>query len=477
MAETFYWHDYETFGSDPVRDRASQFAGIRTDLDFNIIGDPLTLYCQPARDMLPHPEACLITGITPQEAEAKGVPEAEFIARIHQELAAPQTCTVGYNSIRFDDEVTRHTLYRNFYDAYAREWQNGNSRWDLIDLVRICRALRPEGIEWPDHKDGSPSFKLEDITKANGLSHEAAHDALSDVQATIGLAKLIKEKQPKLFDYIFQLRNKRKVLELLNVVEKKPVLHTSAMFSADRFCTTLVMPLAMHPSNKNGVITYDLSVDPQALLELSADEIRQRLFTATADLPEGVERIALKTIHINRCPVLATTKLLDDKIAERIKLPLAAARNHYKTLLNAPGLSEKLREVFLNSDLPKQTDPDYMLYSGGFFNTNDKQVMSQIRSSSAEELREHSFHFEDERLDEMLFRYRARNYPDSLTDEEQGLWEEYRFERLTSSEGGANISMDKFHQLIEEKRAEADVSERDKAILNSLLQYGDELLV
>ena len=206
MATTLYWHDYETFGVDARRDRPAQFAGLRTDEELNEIGEPLNIYCKPALDVLPHPEACLITGITPQLADARGVLEPEFIARIHAEFAQPGTCGVGYNSLRFDDEVTRHTLYRNFYDPYAREWQNGNSRWDLIDLVRMTYALRPEGIEWPLKDDGKPSFRLENLATANNIGHESAHDALSDVRATIGVARLIRNRQPRLYDWLFQLR-------------------------------------------------------------------------------------------------------------------------------------------------------------------------------------------------------------------------------------------------------------------------------
>ncbi|RLA45884.1 MAG: exodeoxyribonuclease I, partial [Gammaproteobacteria bacterium] len=198
---TFYWHDYETFGVDPSRDRPVQFAGLRTDVDLNVIGEPLVIFARPANDFLPHPQACLVTGISPQQALAEGLPECEFIRRIHEELARPGTCSVGYNSLRFDDEVTRYTLYRNFYDPYAREWQNGNSRWDIIDMVRATCALRPAGIEWPLREDGLPSFRLEDLTSANGISHEAVHDALSDVHATIALARLVKERQPRLYDY------------------------------------------------------------------------------------------------------------------------------------------------------------------------------------------------------------------------------------------------------------------------------------
>ncbi len=473
---SFYWHDYETFGADPARDRPSQFAGIRTDVNFNIIGEPLVIFCKPSADVLPHPEACLITGITPQQAFKEGVPECEFIGRIHAELSQPDTCAVGYNSIRFDDEVTRNTLYRNFYDPYAREWQNGNSRWDIIDMVRVCRALRPEGINWPDHEDGSPSFKLEHITAANGISHEAAHDALSDVHATIAVARLVKEKQPKLFEYLFKLRNKREVAALLDVVNKKPVLHTSGMISSNRLCTSLFMPLASHPTNKNAVICYDLNINPEPLIALEAEEIQRRLYTPALELGEGIERIPLKAIHTNRCPVVATSNLLNDEVAKRIDLDLSSARRHYQQLQAATGIEEKLAKVFSANEFPEQTDPDLMLYGGGFFSDNDKNTCAKVRGSTADELRDHSYYFEDRRLPEMLFRYRARNFPDSLTEEEAMLWQEYCYQRLTEPDGGGSLVMEEYLRIIEEKLSQESLPEKHQVILEQLLEYSDLLL-
>ena len=236
---SIYWHDYETFGAHPKTDRPSQFAGIRTDFDLNIISEPLMIYAKPADDFFPEPDACLVTGITPQKALNDGLPESEFMHNILTEFSQANTCVAGYNSIRFDDEVTRYSLYRNLYPAYDREWQNGNSRWDIIDLVRVTHALRPDGIHWPKHENGKPSYRLEDLTRENNLNHEAAHDALSDVLATIAVAKLIKEKQPALYDYYFKNRQKRSVMKLLDLENKKPVLHTSSMFSTDYYCTEI----------------------------------------------------------------------------------------------------------------------------------------------------------------------------------------------------------------------------------------------
>ncbi|HEY5790442.1 MAG TPA: exodeoxyribonuclease I, partial [Gammaproteobacteria bacterium] len=288
---SFYWHDYETSGLDPARDRPLQFAGLRTDLELNPLGEPLTLFCRPAADLLPSPEACLVTGITPQRADAEGVCEAEFIARVHAELARPGTCALGYNTLRFDDEVTRHTLYRNLYDPYAREWRDGNSRWDLVDVTRATAALRPDGISWPTHEDGTPSFRLEQLTAANGLEHGAAHDALADVRGTLALARLLRARQPRLWDYLLELRRKQAVWRLLDLRGMTPLVHVSGRYPASRGCLAVVVPVARHPVNDNAVIVYDLAADPAAFDGLDAAAIAARVFSRADALPDGVARI------------------------------------------------------------------------------------------------------------------------------------------------------------------------------------------
>lgn len=481
MSETFYWHDYETFGADPSRDRPVQFAGLRTDFDLNPIGEPLVVFARPANDFLPHPQACLVTGISPQSALERGVPECEFIARIERELARPGTCGVGYNSLRFDDEVTRHTLYRNFHDPYGREWQNGNSRWDIIDLLRTANALRPDGIEWPLREDGLPSFRLEDLTAANAIGHESAHDALSDVYATIAVASLVKERQPRLYAYVQGHRDKRSALSLLDVASMKPVLHVSGMFGAQRHNIALIAPLAVHPTNRNELICYDLSVDPTPLLELSPEQLGKLLFTRNVDMPEGSERPGLKSVHINRCPVLVTAKMADPATAERLGISGALCRKHLAALRgfrarDEKGFIGKIQAIVTGRSFEPVTDPDRMLYSGGFFSERDKQVMTEVRASSPEELATASYPFEDGRLPEMLFRYRARNYPASLSAEQQGLWEEYRFHRLTEPAGGASICMEEFQATIEELLAGDTLSAAQQQLMQQLQEYGDSLL-
>ena len=426
---TFYFHDYETFGTSPALDWPAQFAGIRTDAELNEIGTPLNIFCQLPEDHLPNPIACLVTGLTPQTVNEKGLIEPEFIRRIHRELIVPGTCALGYNSLRFDDEVTRNILYRNFYDPYAREWQNGNSRWDLIDMVRMSAALRPEGIEWPLREDGHKSFRLEEITAANGLDHGSAHDALSDVRATIALARLIRERQPKLFQFCLSHRSKHEVAKQLQ--RNTMVVHVSGMFGAHRHNLSVVLPLIDHPVNSNGVVVYDLTVDPAPLLQLSVEEIRHRLFTPISQLEAGQERIALKTVHINKCPIIAPLNVLRAQDQERLELDLARCEIHRNQLLADDRLKAKLKAVFAGSAKSQPTDPDEMIYSGGFFAPADRSAMQRIVTAEPTQLPHLGLSFSDKRLDEMLFRFRARHYGQTLDDEEQQLWQNYCKARLS----------------------------------------------
>ena len=477
--DTFYWHDYETWGTDPRRDRPAQFAGQRTDTDLNPVGDPLVLYCRPADDCLPQPEACLITGITPQRAAAQGVPEADLAAAVASELGRPGTCGAGYNSMRFDDEVTRHLLYRNLYDPYAREWQNGNSRWDLIDALRLAHALRSDGIEWPraegEAENGAVSFRLERLTAANGIEHRGAHDALADVRATIALARLLKTCQPRLFDYTLGLRDKRRVEELL--APREPLLHVSARYPAAMGCIAPVLPVARHPTVGNGVIVFDLRRDPEALLDLDAEAIRVRLFTPVADLPDGLERIPLKTVHVNRAPVLAPMATLTAQAAERWAIdPALVARHAARLKAAAKDVEAKVCAVHAERDLVPETDPDLMLYSGGFFSNADRRELDRARAMTPEALAGAHLRFQDPRLPQMLLRYRARNWPHTLSRDERRAWDDDRRRRLTQAGAAGSLTLDAYRKALSNLAASCAGSPEREAILGELGAWADGLL-
>ena len=473
---SFLWHDYETFGTHPALDRPAQFAALRTDAQLQELGEPLSIFCKPASDMLPHPGACLVTRITPQRAASAGCIEAEFAQAIHAQMMEPGSCCVGYNSLRFDDEFTRHLFYRNFYDPYEREYRNGNSRFDLIDLARMCFALRPQGVQWPEHEAGIPSFRLEELTAANGIDHSGAHDALADVRATIALARRLRLAQPRLWDWGLSMREQKAAIRLLDTGDPKPLVHTSSRYPASRGCTTLVLALAKVPDRPKSVIVIDLMFDPQALLDLDADAIADRLFTPAADLPEDVERIPLKAVHSNKVPMLAPQAVLQDVDTARIGLdPQRCARHAERLRPHLAELRSRLMEVFAPPPPDLLGDPETRLYSGGFLPDADRALMRQIPGASPELLAKQSWPFKDARLKELLFRYRARNYPDSLDAAETQRWEHERRQRLLKPRTPAQLSFAQFHDELAEARRTHVGDGRAQALLDALQAWAEAL--
>jgi len=468
---SFFWHDYETFGRVPRRDRPAQFAGLRTDAQLNEIGEPVMIHCRPPLDALPDPESCLLTGITPQQCAAEGLPEHDFAARIEQVLAEPGTVGVGYNTLRFDDEVTRHLFWRNLIDPYAREWQNGCGRWDLLDAVRCAFALRPEGIEWPRHEDGRTSFKLEHLTAANGLAHEAAHDALSDVRATVALARLLRQRQPRLFDFCLSLRKKDAVWQQIGI--DRPFLHVSGMYPVERGCLAVVWPLAPHPTNKNELIVWDLASDPAQLHGLGAEAIRARLFVRESELPEGVTRLPIKSIHINKSPVvIGKLETLSGDQAERWGLDVAAALARVPAAREASSrLADHWAAVYARPAPDSSPDVDEDLY-GGFIGPNDRRALERLRQLDAQALATRLTAFEDHRLDELLFRYRARNFPESLQPDEQERWRAHCIDRLHHGTSGG-LTLARYLERIDELSETAD--ERGQQILGELVDWAEQI--
>lgn len=488
---SFLWHDYETYGTHPAVDRPCQFAALRTDADLNPVGDPVVLYCAPANDVLPHPAACLITGITPQEAQRKGRIEVEFARQIQTLMTEPGTCSTGYNSLRFDDEVTRNLFYRNLLEPYEREWKNGNSRWDLINLARMCYALRPAGIEWPmvDVPGGNtegqdiaasvsqrPSFRLEDLARANGIEHEDAHDALSDVRATIALAGLIRKAQPRLFEWSLTMRDKAHASKLLNPGAPTPIVHTSGRIPASRGCTSLVLPVAQHPDNAKSVIVFDLMGDAASLVESDAARIRDLVFTPAADLPDDIERLPLKAVKWNAVPMVAPAGVLDGVDLDRIGLDHARCeRNRELIMRHLDPVRREVREAFRVEHDDSFRDPDLALYGGGFFDAHDRELMQSVHQYTPEEIAKESWPFHDTRLPLMLLRLRARNWPDSLTQSEYDDWQVDRIHRLTQAADSGFYGIQAFNEELRMAREDCAGKPKSLRILDALESWSTEL--
>lgn len=467
MSSSIFWHDYETTGINPRCDRPLQVAGVRTDLELNEIEAPVNLFCRPSDDILPHPAACLITGITPAQLARDGLAEADFMTRVHAELALPGTCGAGYNTLRFDDEVTRYSLYRNFFDPYAREWQGGNSRWDLIDVVRTAYALRPEGIEWPRGEGGQVSLRLELLSAANGIHHGQAHEALSDVRATIALARLIRQKQPRLYEWLFELRSKHKVLDQVRLLQ--PMVHISGRFSAARNYLGVVLPLAWHPGNRNALIVCDLHQDIAPLLTEDSEVLRQRLYMRREEMPDGQLPVPLKLLHVNRCPVVAPLSVVRKEDQQRLGLDMSELLRRGEQLIVAREQWEnKLASIYEGKDFAASEDPEQQLYDG-FFGDRDRRLSEQVRQVDPQQLAGGQWMFDDPRLTELLFRYRARNFPASLSEMEREQWRTFCQQRLKDEAMGAPLTLAAFETALAEAMGSADGGRR--ALLEEWQDY------
>ena len=431
MAQTFFFYDLETSGLDARHSRIMQFAGIRTDLELNPIGDPYNILVKLNDDTLPSPEALMVTGITPQQTHADGITEAEFARLLNEEICTPDTITVGFNNIRFDDEFMRHLFWRTFHDPYEWSWKEGRSRWDLLDVVRMTRALRPDGIVWPV-VDGKATNRLELLTKENGIDHFKAHDALSDVEALIAVTKLIKTKQPQLYSYLLEMRDKKKVKQLINLDDKKPFVYTSGRYDATHDKTTVAFPLT---TGKNGnVVVYDLRHDPSQFVDLSMSDLKKKLFAPWEERKkEDFVALPVKELQYNRAPAVAPVGVLEQENGwGRIHLDKETVEKHKAVLLRAPHFAENIRELFENrAEFKKSPHAEAQLYDG-FVGDRDRLRIETVRNASERELADFLPEFSDERLEQLLLRYKARNYPKSLSEDEAAAWEVWRSEHVTA---------------------------------------------
>ena len=449
--QTFFFYDLETSGLNPREDRPMQFAGIRTDLNLKQIGDPINVLIKLSEDTLPSPHAIMVTKITPQSTLTDGFTEAEFCKYVMDESFTPGTIAVGYNSVRFDDEFMRHTFWRNFYDPYEWQWAEGRSKWDLLDVVRMTRALRPEGINWPFTEDGKATNRLELITKENDISHEHAHDALSDVEALISVTRLIKEKQPQLYDWLFKMRDKKAVQKLINLEKPTPFVYSSGRYSSEFEKTTVAYPIA--PAKNGNVLVFDLR---QNLDELLAQE--EPKFFPT-----------VKELRYNHCPAVAPLGVLGHGNGwNKIKLDQATVDKNLKALQAHPDFIERMRTENENrDDFPPAIDSESALYNG-FLDNSDKTRCAAVRRATIDELADFHPDFHDSRLPELLLHYKARNFEKSLSESEHKKWEEYRIARIKSRQ---NSYIKAIQDIAAQSDADTYILEELQLWYQSLLPY------
>lgn len=434
MDQTFLFYDLETTGKDPSRDRIMQFAAQRTSMNLKPIGDPIDIKVRLTDDVLPSPGAALVTGLTPQQT-ADGMSELELSRFVQREVFTPGTIVVGFNNVSFDDNFMRFLFWRNFYDPYEWAWKDGRSRWDLLDVTRMVRAIRPEGIKWPNNTDGSPCNKLEAIAEANGLTHHQAHDGLSDVIALIELAQLIKRAQPKMFTYLLAMRDKNRVADLVNLSQPDPFVYTTTRYGNNHHYTSVACAIAEGNTN-NAVLTYNLRYDPTPWLRFSAKELAELRFTSYEDLDKrGLPAFPFTTLTTNQCPAVAPLSVLEAEDGwQRLALNPDTVKHNMQILQKNPGLIDEVKAAYQSEPYPAiDKDAEQRLYDG-FLNDADRQTVTNVRQADEAKLAMWSPYFHDERLPELYLHYKARNYPESLSQVELEEWKKYVSHKLTLEE-------------------------------------------
>ena len=517
------WYDLETTGIDPRWHRILQFACQKTTKDLTPIGDPISFQVRLAPDVLPDPAACCLTGFTPQAVNEEGVTELEAMHRIYELFIAPGTCVVGFNSVRFDDEFVRYGFYRNFLPVYLREFQHGNSRWDLLDLCRASAALRPEGMEWPE-REGKPVYNLGALASANGLDTTGSHDAGKDVELTIALARLLRKNNEKLYDFAFGLRRRNEVERLLRAPDELFVL-VSGGLPRERMCLGLVMPMGRSPK-KNTRMVVDLCADVSCLVEWSDDRLAEVWWN-----PDGDDRLPVRPLQINKCPFIAPVSVLRPQDIDRLSLDMAEVEARRKFLIKHKALVEKriatlfrtevepegkdkraggkggkgrnkrprfakgaernynglvapdgtfLTKTDTNGAKPKapavSKDVEAQLYQR-FINDRDQSEALRIAQALRAAQKPGKVNLQDRRLRELLGRLKARNdLTEQMNDQERREWRGYLKKKLlgTPADADAYLNLESFRQRISEVRA-GDAVAADESVLTALEDHGDAL--
>jgi len=204
------------------------------------------------------------------------------------------------------------------------------------------------------------------------------------------------------------------------------------------------------------------------------DELRTLIYTRHDELPAGAPRIALKQVQANKCPIIAPAGMLTKVEADRLSIDGDTCRRHLQMLRNETGVAAKVADIFNDGGPRSDGDPDHMLYSGGFFSDHDRALMEQVRAAEPMALAELDLPFQDVRLEEMLLRYKARNFEYTLSEDEAQRWEEYRSRKLLQGEGGCYSLPDLFKDL-NALAQDPQLPDRDRHILEELALYAESI--
>jgi len=411
--KTYLFYDTETTGLSRCFDQVVQFAAIRTDARFRELErQELLIRLRP--DVVPAPRAFLTHRIPLQRCQ-QGVTESEGIATIHRLLNEPGTTSLGYNTLGFDDELLRFSFYRNLLNPYSHQHANGCGRMDLYPMTVAYYLFDKSDLTWPQSND-TASFKLEALSLANHLAEGQAHDAMTDVEATLELARRLAKEQPVwhyLAGYSSRQQSAQRISKLPPWPSGAPSDHGAdrlgllidGRFGAAANFITPVLGLGRHHHYRNQ--TRWLRLDQPELTAATVESIADSAWVVT--IKPGEPGLLLP--WLGRYQHLLTeprTTLCQQNLAR-----LAAE----------PGLLQAIRQhnlEFTWPDIPG-LDLDAALYQAGFFSDQELTLGAELRAAPAAEKSAIAAQFPTPNSRLLAQLLVARNYPEVASSDDLAL--------------------------------------------------------
>lgn len=401
MSLVFY--DTETTGTETYFDQILQFAAIKTDVDLNVI-DRFEIRCRILPHVVPAPGALRVTGVTPTQLINPSLPSHyEMVRAIRSKLLSwSPAMFLGWNTIDFDEDLIRQALYKTLHNPYLTN-RDGNSRSDVMRMAQACSLTAPFALTFPLGDGGKKIFKLDRFAPSNGFSHEQAHDAMGDVEATIFLAKLLMEKAPDVWSSFMRFSTKAAVVDYIN--EERVFCFSDFYFGNPFSYATTV--LGQNKGNPAEWYIYDLSIDPTSLLSLTDSKLKSRL----AASPKVVRKL-----KSNGVPMLLPFEDAPD-ICKGRNLGFKALEQRADMLRTGSEACERLVSAFesLKIEYPVSPHVEKQIYNG-FIDQADEKLMNEFHE--VEWSKRHAIveKFQDTRLRTIGKRLIHLERPDLLED-------------------------------------------------------------
>ncbi|MDA8561631.1 exonuclease domain-containing protein [Gammaproteobacteria bacterium] len=457
--QTFLFYDIESTGLNKSFDQVLQFAGIRTDKDLNEI-ERYELKVKLNPDIIPSPFATITHRISVKNNQ-DNISEYEAIKKIHSWINQPNTKSLGYNTLGFDDEFLRFSFFKNLLPPYSHQYANNCGRLDLYPMTAMYYLFKNEILNWPKIEN-KISLKLEQLNNANNLAKGQAHDAMVDVEATLKLAREFK-KESKMWDYLIGFFNKNEDIARSNLLKNSPALYFNGYLGHDNNFQCPVIFLGQHKYYKNQSIW--LRLDSTKLIETTQETIQNTTQIIRKKPGEPGFLLPIKKRYLN----YLTKERLDQTEINELWL-----KNNSETL-------KAIASYHTNFIYPtyQNVDIDSSLYLNGFKNSNEEKFCRDFHKAPDKEKTKIIDKAPNQNLKKQAIRILGRNFPENLSQAQLKEFNIYlkdinplnEIDTIIDFQNNKKLTIDKALQQIIEIKAEIKLDSEQHVLLNELEDY------